>query len=393
MYMAFLNIFTLLLASVSVRAVPGSNGPPLHGARYGEHGSGNHTWDLKKFSTHVVFGDSYSDDSRFAYFASHNGSAPPPGWVNPPNPAAADGGFSWPDYVRWYSGARLHNYAVSGAACSNSITPRYLPLIKGDYPDVEHYEVPAYIADSQYVQPNGTKFFVAPPDETVYSMWIGTNDLDVGALLTDSQVPGTDVTTYLDCVYTQLQRIYDNGARYFVLHNLIPLQLTPLVATPENGGVGPNHYWPQKPSNGTAISYKMLEMVVTANMIYKYRTPFEVVLAKRFPGAQFALMDMYGLVGLPCQLNPLRADGSQILDIWKNPAEYLNGTAPANSTAFILQCPIDAVGYDQCSQRPSPDSYLWFDESHPSEQTDRIIARTFIDVVKGASKWATYWSG
>jgi hypothetical protein len=35
---------------------------------------------------------------------------------------------------------------------------------------------------------------------------------------------------------------------------------------------------------------------------------------------------------------------------------------------------------------------MWYDELHPSEQTDRVIAREFVDVVKGKSKWATYWS-
>jgi hypothetical protein len=115
-------------------------------------------------------------------------------------------------------------------------------------------------------------------------------------MLTDEQVPGTNITTYMDCVFTQLQRIYSNGGRYFVLQNVIPLFLTPLVATPENGGVGKNHYWPNKPGNITAISYKMLQMVVGVNAIYEYRTPFELLVAKRFPGARFALMDMYGLV-------------------------------------------------------------------------------------------------
>ena len=42
----------------------------------------------------------------------------------------------------------------------------------------------------------------------------------------------------------------------------------------------------------------MLEMVEATNAIYKYRTPFEVAVARRYPGAKFALMDMYGLVSM-----------------------------------------------------------------------------------------------
>lgn len=41
------------------------------------------SWDLKNFTSFVVFGDSYTDESRLGYFASHNGSAPPVGWIEP----------------------------------------------------------------------------------------------------------------------------------------------------------------------------------------------------------------------------------------------------------------------------------------------------------------------
>ncbi|KAL8862652.1 MAG: hypothetical protein Q9178_001150, partial [Gyalolechia marmorata] len=79
-----------------------------------------------------------------------------------------------------------------------------------------------------------------------------------------------------------------------------------------------------------------------------------------------------------------------ILDVWNNPSEYLNGTAPLNVTGFIKHCKLDFTG---CTRQPSPDSYLWFDPEHLSEQADRVVASAFIDVVKGASPWATYWAG
>ena len=40
-------------------------------------------WDLFEFTSLVAFGDSYTDDSRLAYFFSHDGQAPPVGWVDP----------------------------------------------------------------------------------------------------------------------------------------------------------------------------------------------------------------------------------------------------------------------------------------------------------------------
>jgi len=36
--------------------------------------------------------------------------------------------------------------------------------------------VPAFIADSKYHEPNGTKFENLIPSETVYTIWIGTNE-------------------------------------------------------------------------------------------------------------------------------------------------------------------------------------------------------------------------
>lgn len=45
--------------------------------------AGENNWNLKKFTSLVAFGDSYTDDSRLGYFISHNGSAPPVGYDNP----------------------------------------------------------------------------------------------------------------------------------------------------------------------------------------------------------------------------------------------------------------------------------------------------------------------
>lgn len=52
-------------------------------AQYGDTGSSECSWDLKKFSALVAFGDSYTDDSRLSYVGSHNGSYPPVGYANP----------------------------------------------------------------------------------------------------------------------------------------------------------------------------------------------------------------------------------------------------------------------------------------------------------------------
>lgn len=79
----------------------------------------------------------------------------------------------------------------------------------------------------------------------------------------------------------------------------------------------------------------------------------------------------------------------QISDIYRNPTSYLNGTtAPLDVQGYNRHC--NATG-GNCQTSSSPDSFLWFDALHPSEQTDRVIAREFVEVVKGTSRWASYW--
>ena len=68
-------LYASALAGSELRAE--QDGPP------GYSNSSSAAWDLKKFTSLVVFGDSYSDDSRLGYFIEHNGSAPPVGWVDP----------------------------------------------------------------------------------------------------------------------------------------------------------------------------------------------------------------------------------------------------------------------------------------------------------------------
>ena len=89
----------------------------------------------------------------------------------------ASGGLSWARYASIYSAAKLYNYAVSGAVCSNDITPRALsPTIA--FPDIQGYELPAFIADSKYILPTtGKPFFTGAQESTAYAVFIGTNDL------------------------------------------------------------------------------------------------------------------------------------------------------------------------------------------------------------------------
>ncbi|KAK7509276.1 GDSL lipase/acylhydrolase family protein [Phyllosticta citricarpa] len=340
---------TLLVSTVQAQTFP----PPAL--------PGTTSWDLKNFKSLVSFGNSYTDEGRLKYLEEHDGQVPPVGWIGPVRSDTYSGGQTWPRYVNYYTGANSYNYAVGGAVCSNKQVTRFYDKIKGPYPDVEGYEIPAFIADKNFKDPGtGAPVLDIPPEETVYSMWIGTNDVGANAFLTDSQAPDLTLVDYLQCVYNQFDRLYAEGGRYFVLMNLIPLQLSPLYAPPNKGGIG-------KSQNMTESSYRMKEQVNLLNNNAKFQTPYESLLARRYPGARWALFDMYSL----------------ITDIYVNPAAYLNGTAPLNVDSYITA---------NMTMLPSDrDSYLWYDSLHPSEQTDRIIAREFVGVVRGGSKWGTYW--
>ncbi|KAH7399545.1 GDSL lipase/esterase [Pyrenochaeta sp. MPI-SDFR-AT-0127] len=345
-------------------------------------------WRDGKFKTMVTFGDSFTDETRLTYFLNNNGSAPPVGWdeplVNSPyllslsffrrGLATASGGLSWARYASIYSQVELYNYAVYGACCDNNISPLYYAALNGPYPDITSYELPAFIADSKYTSPDGKKFFTGQPDSTVYAIWIGTNDLGNDAFLTDSQVPGKTVKDYIDCVYNTIGKLYANGARYFVILNLAPLNLAPQYATPENGGKDGVPFFPANGRNVTATSYRMMETVTSLNQVYKYRTPFAAAVSDKYPGARMANFDVHALM----------------TDIWQNPSNYLNGSAPLNVTGHSQQCS-DVLGLN-CTLSDSPDSYMWFDPLHPSEQTSRIVAREFVGVLGGKSKWAEYWA-
>ncbi|KAL3421076.1 gdsl lipase acylhydrolase family protein [Phlyctema vagabunda] len=328
---------------------------------------------VEDFQNLVAFGDSYTDESRLSYFFQNNGSAPPPGLLLPASNSTAGGGITWPRWVSNYSGASLYNYAVSGAVCDNKIILRYPDGSPLAFPDVV-YEVDAFEADVAYVNAStgtNTLYTNRTADNTVYSMWIGTNDLGNNAFLTDSGLDGAVVTDYVDCVFDRLDGLYENGGRYFVLMLTAPLELSPLYGMPDAGGLTYSHYWPDKPSNVSEVSNKIKEYTQLVNSIFDYRVPFERLIANRYPRASIAIFDVHSLM----------------TDIYYNPTKYLS--SPANVTGSYISCQPD----EACPKTSNLtlDHFLWYDELHPSERTDQVIAEEFVKVVDGSSDYATYW--
>lgn len=48
----------------------------------------------------------------------------------------------------------------------------------------------------------------------------------------------TNITSYIDCIWTVFDTIYATGGRRFVLLNTAPLQLAPLYTPQSVGGIG-----------------------------------------------------------------------------------------------------------------------------------------------------------
>jgi len=241
----------------------------------------------------VVYGDSYTD------ITDHS-----------------DGGTPWPYYVVGYGKYKMFSIAHSGAVCSNALTYRI-------YPDIVTNEIPEYLAAK-----NSLGY---APAETIFTIWIGTNDM--GVLVTGSGAPGVTYKNTTECATGWLETLYQNGARNFIFMNMVPLD-----------------HAPQYTSNATAVSF-LRQNVANGNEYAKFLLRD---YAFRLPDTHIALFDSNRL----------------FQDIIDNPnSGALNGTMPPNVTGNIVgDCP-------QCSLSDR-DSWMWQDGIHPSEQMDRLVARS-----------------
>ena len=112
--------------------------------------------------------------------------------------AAADGNF------------KLFPFARSGATCSNNITFRPAP-------SVFESQLPLFLEEKR----NGT--LRLNPDETIITLWIGTNDVGANALLTGSAKGATIVNT-TECAVNFVKVMFENGMRNFLFQNVSPSQ-------------------------------------------------------------------------------------------------------------------------------------------------------------------------
>jgi len=283
----------------------------------------------------VTFGDSYTDVVLIS-----------------------DGGTPWPVYVAGYAGIQLLPYARAGATCSNNITFR-------PFPSLFESQIPAFLADKD------NRTITVDPQSTLYTLWLGTNDIGVSALLTgDSHASIVDVA---ECMVNWVQTMYDNGARNILFQNMIPLETIPLYSPNSY----PDKYWHIQ-RNTTEWSIIIRELVLSGNALIKLMLQ---ALAPKLTGAHVGIFDSHSL----------------FTDMHNNPANYFNGTAPFNVTGAVTSCVFQLGESDEsvCTvvNGTDRDSYLWFNELHPSEQSDRHVAREIANVIQGiGSRWVSWLS-
>ncbi|KAM5343273.1 hypothetical protein ACJ41O_014239 [Fusarium nematophilum] len=331
-------------------------------------GTGSSFGSEIKVENLVTFGDSFTDSGRLAYFLNNNGKAPPAGKLPPEHNVTSSGGLAWAQFAARAIGAKHYNYAINGATCSSKIIDRHLAAINQSFPSVLEYQVPAYVADTALP----ALYKNRRADNTLYTLWIGCNDLGRGAFLTDTQTHGSTLSTFIDCLWTVFDQVYETGGRHFVLFNTAPMERSPLYKSIKNGGLSNSMFWQDKSSyNTTEYEQKMLQYTSSVNTMLDYGVPYQNMIRRRWPGATFTIFNANNLMQ----------------DLIAEPEKHF--TAPTNITGFYNVCdPTGEPGASRCVPSKSPlSSFMWFDEMHPSERTMEIIAQHFLDAIVGNSAY------
>ena len=114
----------------------------------------------------------------------------------------------WPVFAAQDGNFDLFPFAKSGATCSNNLTDR-------PFPSVFESQLPAVFAEKA----NGS-LAALKPEDTIYTLWIGTNDVGDNALLTGHGAPGVTLVDVVGCAVNWVEVMYNSGARNFIFQNV-----------------------------------------------------------------------------------------------------------------------------------------------------------------------------
>ncbi|KIK51144.1 carbohydrate esterase family 16 protein [Collybiopsis luxurians FD-317 M1] len=286
----------------------------------------------------VTFGDSYTDVTAFSAYNI----------------------TSWPVYAARYSNSILYPFAKAAAVCSQTVTPVPFPNVT-----VFETQLPNYLDASLNLNMS----------ETLFSLWIGTNDLGQIGLLLGNNAPPMSLIDTTACAVNWVKTLYNHGARNFLFQQVIPLNLVPIYTADSY----PNKYWTAE-RNTTQWFLDMGEFSCVVPTLANYMLRD---LVQNLPGAHVGIFDTYSLYS----------------DMYNKPQQYYNGTAPLNvktpikSCVFSLNEATTDTGNCTIAQGTDRDSYMWWDELHPSEQSGRNLAAQIAEVIStGKNKWTTWLS-
>ena len=153
----------------------------------------------------VTFGDSYTDVVSVLPFMV---SIDPEVFLQV---STGDNATAWPVFAAEDGHFQLHPFARSGATCSNNLTDR-------PFPSVFESQLPLFFTERR----NGS--LRLNMEETMFTLWIGTNDVGAGALLTGHQTPGVTVVDTVSCAVNWVKVLYESGARNFIFQNVRAVQ-------------------------------------------------------------------------------------------------------------------------------------------------------------------------
>ncbi|KAG9318919.1 carbohydrate esterase family 16 protein [Chiua virens] len=166
-------------------------------------------WNATEYM--FVFGDSYTTDG---YNISTGINSPDPGYTSSNGP-------NWVEFLtNTYNQTVLttFNLAYGGATVDSALVPPYLPTVLSVVDQVSEFN--EYLTSKPAgAQWNGTN--------SLFAMWIGINDVG-------NSVGWTNITqfqfygTLMDRLFSQVDNLYDAGARNFLFLTVPPTNRAPL---------------------------------------------------------------------------------------------------------------------------------------------------------------------
>ncbi|KAG8217936.1 carbohydrate esterase family 16 protein [Butyriboletus roseoflavus] len=167
-------------------------------------------WNATEYM--FVFGDSYTTDG---YNISAGVNSPTPGYTSSNGP-------NWVEFLTStynQTAVKTFNLAYGGATTDSALVPPYLPTVLSVVDQVSQFN--EYLAP----KPAGAQW---DSTNSLFSIWIGINDIGNSASwtnITQFQFYGT----LMDRLFSQVDDLYNAGARNFLFLTVPPTNRAPLM--------------------------------------------------------------------------------------------------------------------------------------------------------------------